>query len=61
MTDVLPTIGLAYLTGEDGTAWTVTKSTPGAGLASLAPGRHVDLTIEYHGGLCLVDAYTVLE
>ncbi len=59
VTDVLPATGLAYLAGEDGSDWTITKSTPGDGLAALAPGRRVDLTIEQHGRVRLVAAYTI--
>ena len=61
VTDVLPATGLAYLSGEDGAAWTVTKSTPGAGLQSLKPGTQVGLKVERHDGFALVAEYATLD
>ena len=61
VTEVLPATGLAYLTGADGRNWTVTKSTAGAGLHALEPGRRVDLKLNHHRRFSLVAEYTLRD
>jgi hypothetical protein len=58
VTDLLPAMGMAYLTGDDGLAWTVTRSTPGSGLDRLRPGEEVDLVVQDHAHFALVSEYT---
>jgi hypothetical protein len=58
VTDVLPAVGMAYLTGEDGRDWTVTKGTRGAGLQALSTGVKVDLTVHQHRHFAVVADYT---
>ena len=57
--DVLPGVGLAYLAGDDHRDWTITRSTSGSALESLAPGQRVSLTIEQHGRYLLVRKYAL--
>jgi hypothetical protein len=61
VTDVMPVIGLAYLAGDDGNDWTVTRSTPGYGLEALKPGAHVDLTVRQHRHFAFVSAYAAMD
>jgi hypothetical protein len=58
VTDVLPAVGMAYLTGDDGRDWTVTKGTRGAGLQALRTGVKVELTIHQHRLFAFVADYT---
>ncbi|OYY63136.1 MAG: hypothetical protein B7Y51_06695 [Burkholderiales bacterium 28-67-8] len=57
--DVLPRVGLAYLAGDDHRDWTITRSTSGSELESLAPGQRVTLTIEQRGRYSVVRKYAV--
>ena len=61
VTDVMPLFGLAYLSGDDAWAWTVTKSTPGAGLHALRPGMRVDLDVSRHNDFSVVSSYAPLD
>ena len=61
VTEVLPSFGLAYLAGDDERAWTVTKSTPGAGLTALLPGQRVSLTLTRHPDFAVVSDYAPLD
>jgi hypothetical protein len=61
VTEVLPLFGLAYLCGDDEKAWTVTKSTPGAGLEALRPGMRVGLSVSRHNYVSLVSSYEPLD
>ena len=58
VTDVLPAVGMAYLAGDDGRDWTVTRGTRGAGLQALGPGVKVDLTVHQHQHFAFVADYT---
>ncbi len=55
--DVMPAIGLAYLTGDDRRDWTVTRSTRGGHFESLKEGQRVQLTVEQHRCFALVHEY----
>jgi hypothetical protein len=55
---VLPMVGLAYLSGDDHREWAVTKSTQGVGLEGLHPGERVSLTVEHHDKFEIVRAYS---
>jgi hypothetical protein len=59
VTEIRPTIGLAYATSHDGADWTLTRSTRGAGLHVLTPGQRVDLTIAQHDAARFVVAYVI--
>lgn len=59
--EILPAIGLAYLTDERAGSWAVTKSTPGCGLMQLQPGQQVDLTVAHHDDFSVVSAYVPLD
>lgn len=61
VTDIRPQAGIAYLTGADGSGWAVTGSTRGAGLDSLKPGQHVDLTVEHHSDFSVASGYAPLD
>jgi hypothetical protein len=61
VTDVMPMFGLAYLSGDDEKAWTITKSTPGAGLNALRPGMRVDLKVSRHNDFAVVSGYAPLD
>jgi hypothetical protein len=61
VTEVLPTLGLAYLTGDDESSWAVTKSTNGVGLDALRPGSRVDLTIVQQEDFAVVSEYATLD
>jgi enoyl-CoA hydratase/carnithine racemase len=52
--ELMPQVGLAYLAGDDGIVWVVTRSTPGVDLAALRPGLALQLQITRHGGHALV-------
>lgn len=45
VTEVLPHSGLAYLEDAEARFWTVTRSTRGGGLDTLAPGMRVELGV----------------
>lgn len=47
--EVLPQMGLAYVTDRDERLWGITRSTPGGALERLHPGTQVTLTVEEHG------------
>jgi hypothetical protein len=53
----MPRTGLAYVVGEDGTEWTLTKSTKGTGFATLEPGQSVHLVLDRHDRFSLVAEY----
>lgn len=59
--EVLPQIGLAYLSDESSRTWAVTKSTRGSGLAALQAGQRVDLTIDRHADFSVVSDYSPLD
>jgi hypothetical protein len=59
--EVLPSVGLAYLEGDDARSWAVTKSTRGAGLHTLHPGRRVALTVQHHSDFSIVSGYAPLD
>ena len=55
--DVLPGVGLAYLSGDDHRDWTITRSTRGVGLESLKTGQRVKLTVEQRTRFAVVREY----
>lgn len=59
--EVLPQLGLAYLSDDASRSWAVTKSTQGKGLDALQPGQRVDLTIERHSSFEVVRGYALLD
>jgi hypothetical protein len=61
VTEVLPSMGLAYLVAGDKSSWAVTKSTQGRGLPTLSPGSRVELTLDHHLGFTVVSAYSAIE
>lgn len=61
VTEVLPSLGLAYLVASDKSSWAVTKSTQGSGLPALTPGSQVELTVDHHPGFSVVSAYSVTD
>ena len=58
---ILPSFGLAFLVGQDGCDWVVTRSTPGPGLQALVEGRRVRLDIEDEAGVLLATRYETLD
>jgi hypothetical protein len=61
VTEILPATGLAYLTDNHASDWTVTRSTPGVGLDHLQPGQRLDLKVAHHELFSIVSAYTPLD
>ncbi len=61
VTEVLPTLGLAYLTDEHFKGWTVTKSTSGPGLSALRPAKRVNLTVAHHAHFSLATQHVQLN
>lgn len=59
--EVLPVSGLAFATDDEHNSWTVTRSTPGVGLASLKAGQKLDLTVEQHDDFSVVSGYAPLD
>jgi hypothetical protein len=59
--EVLPASGLAFLTDDDESTWTLTRGMSGVGLAALRPGQKLDLTLEHHEKFSVVSAYTPLD
>jgi hypothetical protein len=59
--EVLPVSGLAFLTDDDQSTWTLTRSMTGVGLAVLRPGQKLDLTLEHHDEFSVVSGYTPLD
>ncbi len=59
--EVLPDTGLAFATDDDARLWGLTRSTPGAGLASLWPGLRVNLTVIEQFGFELISDYLPLD
>lgn len=57
VSEIWPTTGLAFLAGDDGIEWTVTRSTPGFGLEGLDIGSRVRLTIDSFGAHQFVREY----
>jgi hypothetical protein len=58
--EVLPQLGLAYLSDDDSRSWALTKSTKsahGSGLSDLQLGQRVDLTIDRHPSFEVVSGY----
>lgn len=56
---VLPSFGLAFLLGEDGRDWVVTRSTTGPGLEALTEGLRVRVEIEDRAGVLLATRYEI--
>lgn len=64
VTEVLPSVGLAYVVAEDSSTWAVTKSTKStndSGFPTLTGGRRVQLTVTHHPNFSLVSAYSVVD
>ena len=61
VTEILPAMGLAYLTGDDHRSWAITKSTHGVGLDALKAGRRVELTVVHDPRFSIVSEYTPLD
>jgi hypothetical protein len=61
VTEVLPSLGLAYLVAGDKSSWAVTKSTQGSGLPTLAPGSRVELTLDHHPSFSVVSSYSAMD
>jgi hypothetical protein len=59
--EVLPMLGLAYATDDDGHCWAVTKSTAGVGIDSLKPGQRLALTLADHDSFALASGYAPLD
>lgn len=55
--EVLPKFGLAFLVDDQGTTWTVTRSTEGPGLQALRAGQGVELTLNHFTALSFVRTY----
>lgn len=51
VTDVLPSLGIVYLDGEDGRQWAITRSTRGPGLHTLAHGTLLRLKVDRYEAL----------
>ena len=61
VTQLLPSMGLAYLAADDDSSWVVTKSTSGSGLVSLEPGKRVAMTVTHHPDFSVVSAYAAVD
>lgn len=59
--EVMPSTGLAYLTGEDNMSWAVTRSTRGTGLQALRPGQRLRLKVVQHAEFAVVSEYAALD
>lgn len=55
--EVLPRVGLVHLRADDGSEWTVTRSTPGPGLDGLEPGIELEIEVAAHRGARLAVGY----
>ena len=53
--EVLPTMGLAYLIDENSTTWAITRQDTGVSFDSLKPGKAVRLTVAHYDRFSLVD------
>lgn len=58
---VLPHTGVAHLTDENASCWTVTRSTPGVDLTALRPGNQGTLTVDDMGEFSLASGFTPLD
>jgi hypothetical protein len=59
--EVLPNMGLAYLTDEREGSWTVTRSTPGVDLQRMKPGQQASLTVASYGDFSVASGFTPLD
>lgn len=59
--EVLPRLGLAYVTDEHECSWGITRNMCGAALDKLATGSQVRLTIEDHDGFALASAWAPFD
>ena len=59
--EVLPQLGLAYVTDQEQRCWGITRSMPGATLDRLQTGAQVKLTIEQHQDFDVASAWTPLD
>lgn len=57
VSEIWPATGLAFLAGDDGIEWTVTRSTRGFGLENLDVGSRVRLTLDSFEAHKFVRAY----
>jgi hypothetical protein len=53
--EVLPTMGLAYLVDEHSRTWAVTRQDTGEEFDALAPGTPVRITVTHYDKFSLVD------
>ena len=53
--EVLPTMGLAYLIDENSRTWAITRQDTGASFDALAPGKAVRITVAHYDKFSLVD------
>ncbi|MGQ0597987.1 hypothetical protein [Aquabacterium sp.] len=59
--EVLPTMGLAYLVDENSRTWAVTRQDTGVGFDSLKPGKAVRITVAHYPKFSLVDRCEALN
>jgi hypothetical protein len=59
--EVLPTLGLAYATDDQGQGWTVTKSMAGTRLEDLQFGQRIVLTVTEHPEYSLASGFAPLD
>jgi hypothetical protein len=53
--EVLPTMGLAYLVDEHSRTWAVTRQDTGEDFDALEPGKPVRITVTHYDKFSLVD------
>jgi hypothetical protein len=59
--EVLPQLGLAYVTDQEKRLWGITRSTPGGAIDALRPGTEVTLTIEDHHDFEVASGWAPLD
>lgn len=59
--EVLPTVGLAYLIDDNQHTWTVTRSSGGLTFDKLQPGAVCNLTIDHYDQFALVGSCELLN
>ncbi len=59
--EVLPTVGLAYMVDDSDQTWTVTRSSSGVTFDMLQPGTVCSLTIDHYDQYSLVGSFELLN
>ncbi len=59
--EVLPRLGLAYVTDDEERCWGITRSSSTASLDELSVGSHVRLTIEQHRDFAVASAWVLAD